>query len=707
MPDYSQRVIAYLDGSDLRFGYVARHTGEKLQIRTEHGRQDACALKQVAVGWPAPVAEPQATAFIAEAHERVAALVGELDIELLWESVQTRTRGVSVEELAKLYYSQATPDQQIALWRALLADTTYFKRDGLSFEPRAPRHVAELREAAAKQRARRERRERLAQFVATAASAAPGTVTAGPEEEATLGEARALLFGGNTGDILRLLALAVPGKAPQEVALALLRGTGRLPADIDRFLVLEGIDPSFPVAAVELAERRGGFVGDAARAELGAAICFSIDDAETREVDDALSFRATVDGFEVGIHIADVAHFVDKDDALDQAAFERAVTLYLPTGATLMFPERVSCELASLNAGLLRPTLSLFLDFAADGTLKSSRYARAQIVVQHRLTYEEVDAILAGGAAGAEQPPALAAALRSLHEVALKLKQARRANGAFVFERREVIVKVVDDEIALRLSNPGSPAGDIVQEHMVLYNRLAAETARTHELPIIYRGQDGSPGAEASATAVESPREETNNANETQSPTDETAPAPESNYDPAALDALLANMKPSRLALRPLRHAGLGVEAYTQMTSPIRRYTDLIVQRQFVAHIAQSPCPYTSVELHEVMSNSDSLSRTRQRIERHARRYWLLEYLRRQPAGSHYAATVVRNEERDDLVELVDLGIRGFLAHLGTPRAPGSQVQVSILQNEPRRGILEFREQRAVALTDTADTTHS
>src|SRR5262249_33855555 len=124
---------------------------------------------------------------------------------------------------------------------------------------------------------------------------------------------------------------------------------------------------------------------------------FSIDDEDTREVDDALSVQRREGDILVGIHIADVSAFVQKNDLLDAEAARRSSTIYLPAVSVRMFPDRLATNLASLNSGMARPAYTVEVRFDEQGTRLGYRIVLSTVNIQKRLSYEEADAALESG----------------------------------------------------------------------------------------------------------------------------------------------------------------------------------------------------------------------------------------------------------------------------------------------------------------------
>ena len=371
------------------------------------------------------------------------------------------------------------------------------------------------------------------------------------------------------------------------------------------------------------------------------------------EIDDALTIYQEGSQYVVGIHIADASAFVSRGDVLDLEALKRASTIYLPTKAVRMLPERLSTDLASLRQGQERPVLSIEVRFDADFNRLEHRLLLGSIHVRERLTYEEADNRIAGGDSR----------LTALHRIALGLRAERESHGAINFRRPELKIRVTrgstGDEIRITPINPNSASRILVSEMMVLLNRLAADFAATNNLPVIFRTQ------------------------EARDPVAHDPSIPEA----LAFDKLRRTFKRSRLSLTPGLHSGLGLTAYTQVSSPIRRYSDLVTQRQFTALLEGKAIPHAREELLRVLAAAEGAELEIRSLEERSTSYWLLKFLAHEKMGTVLNAMVL---DRKGTVELEDYYLRGKLPDPGTAE-PGSVIQVMIDAIEPLRSEIRFK----------------
>ncbi len=266
------------------------------------------------------------------------------------------------------------------------------------------------------------------------------------------------------------------------------------------------------------------------------------------------------------------------------------------------------------------------------------------------MTYEAADEALSAG-----EP-----AMTRLHAIAERLHATRNESGAQTHKRPEIKVRVRGGDIQVHRVDVETPSRLIVSEMMILANRIAADHATVQNIPIIYRTQ-------------ESPE---------QQPPDTTG-LPEA----IRFELLRKSFKRSRLSLSPASHAGLGVRAYTQMSSPIRRYADLVTQRQFAAAMRGEAFPYDTDELFRIITSAEATEVEIRHLEQTSTTYWVLTYLSREKSGQPLTATVL---DHRGTVELNDYLVRGK-APASEEWSVGDIVTVEIESVRPISGEVRFK----------------
>jgi exoribonuclease-2 len=374
-------------------------------------------------------------------------------------------------------------------------------------------------------------------------------------------------------------------------------------------------------------------------------------------MDDALSLEQTVSGWELGIHITDVSFAVHPGTALDASARRRATSLYCADQTVNMLPELLSEEGLSLKQGAVRPCLSAIVSLTPDFEVERTEVVPTFIKVSERYSYDDVDRLLDEG-----EPTLLV-----LHEIASACESRRIEQGANRVHRREAVPFLEQDgTIRLLEIDEDSPARSLVAEMMVLGNSVMADFAVQHAIPTLFRGQERPDDVEASATR------------------DSVAPE-----GPAKDFSVRVKLKKSTVGFEAKFHSGLGLNAYIQATSPIRRYLDLCHQRQFISYLKSGEPWISQQEFESIVAEVETCLQAAQVASRETRRYWLLRYLEQRPKKKPIEGTIVRLDLKSPLVELDEVYISTFI------RGPkglklGSRVTLAISAVDPAADYLRL-----------------
>jgi ribonuclease R len=344
----------------------------------------------------------------------------------------------------------------------------------------------------------------------------------------------------------------------------------------------------------EPAARRAAALPDAptaadlgSRVDLRRALVVTIDGDSSRDFDDALSIEVQADGgFALGVHIADVSHYVREGDALDRDAYVRGTSVYFPERALPMLPEKLSNGLCSLAPNVDRLALSALLDFDATGNLVGRRFAETVIRSRRRLTYREVSRALAAPDEHAASHGDVLPMLRELERL-MRLLLARRAErGSIDFDLPEGNVQLSEEGATIDvLPSERTVAHRIVEECMIAANEAVAATLvehgcaalhRVHTAPRPQRLEELRDALGALGLAVPD-AEASLDPGSLQRVLAQAAGRPEEAFVSALL---LQSLERARYSPEPLGHYALAARHYTHFTSPIRRYPDLLVHRR-------------------------------------------------------------------------------------------------------------------------------
>lgn len=640
------RIIEFLDSDQLRVAYVRKQEHDKLHLVDPRGRNLSVTGDRVVIVHR-PVAESEFPALARQISEKVAARQSEVDVELLWQSLGGKQREIEAPELAEMFFAENSPEAASAVFRALSEDTLFFRRKGTQFLPKTEEQVSTELTRRQRQREHETFREHVSAVIVQLVKK-KAEIT--PEMEPIVDRIQNWLKY-QTGDDVGAILEEVAGVAKaRDAAYDILLRAGRVDPSLDRFLVMAGIDAYFPQPLVEAAQQLSPYIHQPARLDYHNIPAFTIDDEDTREVDDALTIERSGNEIIVGIHIADVSAFVSKGDLLDAEASRRSSTIYLPASTVRMFPERLSTDLVSLTEGEPRPAFTVEVRFDEQGNRLAYRIAQSTIRVAKRLSYDEADASIETG-----EP-----SLQTLHALARQLQDARAGRGAITFRRPELKVRVHGDEIEIKKIDPNSASRLVVSEMMILANGLAADFASINSLPVIFRTQEAREALAIEDTPV---------------------------VEALAFERLRKTFKRSRLSLTPGLHSGLGLGAYTQASSPIRRYADLVTQRQFTAKLTGVAIPYTREELLQILATAEAAEQEIRAIEDRSTNYWLLEYLSRYKKDEPLPAIVL---DAKGTVELEDYYMRAKIPAANKAK-PGDTIGVRIESIDPARGDVRFK----------------
>jgi len=592
----------------------------------------------------------------AEARQRK--LMESLAVRDLWDLVWEERREFSLPELAELVFHPPVPfDEEMALFRALFDDRLYFKQKGGSYEAREPEKVEEIarqiEREAEQERELRESSEWLARVWAGEAA----LPFAGKEKVIGLLKDY-VLFGSESPDLTRAKALLEAAQiTSSEAPFLLLVRLGVWAEDENLFLHRHQISQVFPERVIVEAERILTFSSkeippQPQDCDLTFLHPFTIDSEFTRDIDDALSLERVGDEYQVGVHITDVATFLNGSGEIFQEAMARAISIYLPDQRIPMIPPALSEGACSLIVGEKRRALSFLVRVDRGGKVLDSKIVPSIIQVERRLSYEQVDQLL----------EEMEEELSLLKQVSEHLGRRRMELGAFFLPRPERVIRVTRvREIIMYKRDRESPSQKMVAEFMILANMLAALFLRERGIPAVYRGQM-------------EPRERI---------------PPMEHFDVLQAYRLRRVMNRVEIGTRPLRHAGIGAEAYLTLTSPIRRFYDLLVEHQILGSLRGTPI-LSQEEVEEIITRVGPILSKVGLVEELTEQYWIKRYLEKK-IGSTTTAVVLDRWPNRYLIYLEEYLLEVDMPAIpGREFIPGDQVLVRIEKSNARQGILKI-----------------
>jgi len=408
------------------------------------------------------------------------------------------------------------------------------------------------------------------------------------------------------------------------------------------------------------------------RMDLRALPIFTIDSAETKDIDDAISLTRTSDGgFELGVHIADVSNYVKPGTELDNEAFSRATSVYYADQVVPMLPKALSNGICSLNENELRLAFSCLMRLDKEGNLTDYRFVKSIIRSRVKGVYSEINALLAG-TADAEIKAKYADVidqLPAMKELYGHRARLRRERGCMDIESGEV--KLILDENGRCIDVKKRTSGEsesMIEEFMLLANQCAAHFARVKQIPFVYRVHE-EPNAEKLErlhALLQACGINDHFAKDVPTPKELSAileGVRGTPYEQIINTGMLRCMSKALYEEKPKGHYGLVLKDYAHFTSPIRRYPDLAIHRIMTDLLKGTGKETMILRYTDFAERASKQSSEREviamQIERKAEDCYKAEYARRH-LGECYEGTISGVTQRGLFIEL-DNGVEGFV----------------------------------------------
>ena len=408
------------------------------------------------------------------------------------------------------------------------------------------------------------------------------------------------------------------------------------------------------------------------RMDLRALPIFTIDSAETKDIDDAVSLTRTSDGgFELGVHIADVSNYVKPGTELDNEAFSRATSVYYADQVVPMLPKALSNGICSLNENELRLAFSCLMRLDKDGNLTDYRFVKSIIRSRVKGVYAEINALLAG-TADAETKAKYADVidqLPAMKELYGHRARLRKERGCMDIESGEV--KLILDENGRCIDVKKRTSGEsesMIEEFMLLANQCAAHFARVKQIPFVYRVHE-EPNAEKLErlhALLQACGINDHFAKEVPTPKELSAileGVRGTPYEQIINTGMLRCMSKALYEEKPKGHYGLVLKDYAHFTSPIRRYPDLAIHRIMTDLLKGTEKETMILRYTDFAERASKQSSEREvvamQIERKAEDCYKAEYARRH-LGECYEGRISGVTQRGLFIEL-DNGVEGFV----------------------------------------------
>ncbi|GLT79200.1 hypothetical protein SLA2020_506960 [Shorea laevis] len=620
------------------------------------------------------------SSFLQKAHDNLDPAL----LEFAWVELLEKNQSVTAEELAEMIFGSTDSLESYCAHLLLSKDELYFavqetKGSRVIYRPRPTGQVEELlRKKLAKEAAEKE----VQDFVQVLLSAKAKPANAKPPKSSWMVdekiqhriqslEAYAIdMCKSNEQKKTAEMILKAMGFAKTATsAINLLIDIGYFPVHVNLDLLKSNIHTNhsdFIVAAAESLLSESSDVDEMNRKNLTHLKVYAIDVDEADELDDALSASRLQDGrIKVWIHVADPTRYVQPGSLVDREAMRRGTSVFLPTATYAMFPEKLAMEGMSLKQGEICNAVTVSVVLHSDGSIAEYSVFNSFIKPTYMLTYESATELLYLNLEEEVE-------LKILSEAAALRLQWRCKQGAVDTATLEPRIKVVNPEdpepsINLYVENQADPAMRLVSEMMVLCGEVIATYGSSNNIPLPYRGQ------------------------------------PQSNIDvsaflhlpegPVRSSAIVRVMRAAEINFRnPIRHGVLGIPGYVQFTSPIRRYMDLLAHYQVKAFLRGESPPFSACQLEGLASIVNMQIRVVRKLCASSLRYWIIEFLRRQPKEKKYRGLVLRFiKDQIAALLLVEVGLQTS-ASVSVGTRIGDEVKVTVEEANPRDDFLSLEE---------------
>lgn len=406
------------------------------------------------------------------------------------------------------------------------------------------------------------------------------------------------LKGGKNGDkaIVRIVEWPDEAKNPLGEVIDILGIAGQNTAEMHAILAEFGLPYKYPSSVEKAADKIPEAISPEEienREDFRGITTFTIDPKDAKDFDDALSARRLDNGnWEVGVHIADVTHYVKTDGVIDKEAQSRATSVYLVDRTIPMLPERLCNQICSLRPDEEKLCFSAVFELNSDAVVQNSRICRTIIKSDRRFTYEEAQEVIETGEGDYKEE------ILALNDLAKKLRERRFKSGAINFDRYEVKFEIDEQGKPVRVYfKISKDANKLIEEFMLLANRTVAEFVgrppkgktkktfvyRIHELPDPDKMENFASFIRRFGYKLKTDGTKTDVSKGINSLLDNVQGKPEENLiETVAIRA----MQKARYSTENIGHYGLAFEYYTHFTSPIRRYPDMMVHRLLERYLA-------------------------------------------------------------------------------------------------------------------------
>ncbi len=652
-------IVEYIDQQKIFCAVILELNDQNVRLLNENNREVSQKISRLShisgIRLKMNGGRDKLIAALKETAVRRKSLSGIVDIRELWEVLSPIGEWVDLATMTALCFPNiASGDHEAAVIRACFENRIYFKFNHDSFFPHSEDEVEKNIIREKEKELRNQLIEEGGDWLKKVLDGPAGILT---EDKAPVSEILKsyYLFGKESPQCAEGRAiLARAGVANEEKIFDVMVKLGVWDPDYNTDLKRFDIPETFSDAALKKADTIPDSVDAGAlstrRTDLTSLPLMTIDGQGTLDFDDAISIESEGGFYRVGVHIADVGEYVAKGDIIDQAVIRRGTSIYMPDMKISMMPPRLAENICSLKVGEIRPAISIFVKISRFAEVFDFEVVPSIIRVGRQLSYNDVDLMVDTDES-----------IWLLYEIACNFRRKRLSNGAIQITIPETSIRIFENgDISIRKLDRESPGRMFVSEMMILANWMMARFLADHNMPAIFRGQP-----EPKARLYSQKKEVT----------------------------LFQNWMQRRMLNRviispnPESHSGLGLDKYVTATSPIRKYFDLVTQRQIRACFYMEK-PYSTDEIENMLQFLKQPLMNAGMVQMRRNRYWLLKYLEKQVGAKEEA--IVLNKLRDKYIILLTSYLveckLGSSGHWNLK--PQDLVRVTITHVDARRDVL-------------------
>jgi len=647
-------IVEYIDQQKIITAVILEEKKSKLRLLNENNREVNFSEKRLSHISKICINTSAARESIVKKLRKLARERNELsktiDIQELWEIFNEEPEEIDLSAMTSFCFDPpVNSDHESAVIRAFFQDKLYFKFNRMIFIPYTIEQCENRKREIKKRKKIEKQIQQGADWIYNILNNKNGSV---PVVDKDIINILKSYYIFNNDSESKTIARNILKKSPLNSAEQLFNvfvKAGIWEQNENINLLSFQIPTFFSSEVIEreknLVSARVNFFDDPLRKDITHIPLITIDGQSTLDFDDAISLEKSDTGYTLGIHIIDVDAYIKPGDPIDIAAKERASSIYMPDNKLPMIPPRLSEDLCSLKENQIRPGISTMVKMNRFFEIVDFDIIPTIIKVHRQMSYTEANLLN-----GKNDP------ITTLHKIATLLREKRIKAGAVQITLPEVSVWVEDNnEIGYAKIDRENPSRMLVSEIMILANTLMAQFLVENNMPAVFRSQ-----AEPSQRLFKG-------------------------VETSLILNFMQRKHLSRAVIgtKPQSHSGLGVKAYVTATSPIRRYHDLLTQRQIKSVLGYGKA-YSRDELDNILQAVSVSIANASRVQALRKRYWITRYLESM-RGCTFEAIVLDSFRDHYNVLIKEFMLEAKLPAGGIKPHNGDVIQVTVQHVDARR----------------------